>query len=446
MQAQYRKKCDEEAGLRVQLEIARLEVQQIRLRLHASGVKDGESLIPASLKSGGGRKNAETCTAEHRSLLEWLAEVVDLSRQTVFHAPGEVHIGEHKVPLGRMVQWHISTTAAGSLKLSVPRDLETEITALLSRARRRILGNNELWQIREDWELLGADVASEGETHPAIFLVHRTSAQAVVVASWPTLTPAFLAGGAPPLPDAAAPRFDAAAYFGAHASATAQMPMSIRKVVFVDEDGDVSSLIPNAVPGGAADSCSLGRCTGCGIEWALNDCERRRVEEFGVYFDAIDRCTLTGPFGSIVVAEPKPGPEQRELVRHLLYMASEQGISVTNHCDCPPRSKVAIAKPTDSSCGSASASAPTTCRAGGIAHVQAGSQLVNMSTGDHVEVEFEGEWFSGVLQGVEGDVAHVKCDVDEPSVITLAHVSSVRPAAQQRHRRTHMRSRSKPCP
>jgi hypothetical protein len=50
------------------------------------------------------------------------------------------------------------------------------------------------------------------------------------------------------------------------------------------------------------------------------------------------------------------------------------------------------------------------------------------ATGDRVEVEWEGEWFTGVLQWVHGDVANVKCDVDEPGVTTDAAIRNVRPA------------------
>lgn len=53
------------------------------------------------------------------------------------------------------------------------------------------------------------------------------------------------------------------------------------------------------------------------------------------------------------------------------------------------------------------------------------------STGDRVEVQWEGEWFAGVLQEVHGDVATVKCDVDEPGVTTDASFTFVRPAAAQ---------------
>jgi len=53
------------------------------------------------------------------------------------------------------------------------------------------------------------------------------------------------------------------------------------------------------------------------------------------------------------------------------------------------------------------------------------------SSGDRVEVQWEGEWFAGALQWVQGDIATVKCDVDEPGVTTDACITLVRPAAAQ---------------
>jgi len=70
----------------------------------------------------------------------------------------------------------------------------------------------------------------------------------------------------------------------------------------------------------------------------------------------------------------------------------------------------------------------------------------DMSSGDRVEVEYDGRWFSGVLQWVDGDIANVKCDVDLPGVITVAPLTSVRPARTSLEERPkfprHMRARS----
>lgn len=50
----------------------------------------------------------------------------------------------------------------------------------------------------------------------------------------------------------------------------------------------------------------------------------------------------------------------------------------------------------------------------------------NLSMGDRVEVEYEGEWFAGVIQFVNGNIATIKCDVDEPGVTTDACLECVR--------------------
>jgi len=49
-----------------------------------------------------------------------------------------------------------------------------------------------------------------------------------------------------------------------------------------------------------------------------------------------------------------------------------------------------------------------------------------MSSGEIVEVKYKGNWLRGVLQAVQGEVAHVKCDVDEKGVITVAPLNRVR--------------------
>mmetsp|Transcript_9252 Transcript_9252/g.21712 ORF Transcript_9252/g.21712 Transcript_9252/m.21712 type:complete len:319 (+) Transcript_9252:74-1030(+) len=70
-----------------------------------------------------------------------------------------------------------------------------------------------------------------------------------------------------------------------------------------------------------------------------------------------------------------------------------------------------------------------------------------VNTGDRVEVEYRGQWFSGLLQGVDNNLANIQCDVDSPGVITVAPLTSVRPARradqpEQKKMQRHMRARS----
>lgn len=52
---------------------------------------------------------------------------------------------------------------------------------------------------------------------------------------------------------------------------------------------------------------------------------------------------------------------------------------------------------------------------------------VVVSVGDHVEVNFKGEWFTGTVCLIkEGGLTYVHCDVDPPGVMTTAPVDQLR--------------------
>jgi len=253
--------------LKAEVEEVRLQSQQLRLQLQALGAD--ASLVPQKIKAGTG--TGLDSHYELRSLFQWLVETVNLEQQVVFecgNGEGEVQVGGRHVLLHRMATWQLS----GSLKLSVPLELQAEISGLLLQARKRGRIDEEVENLYSTWELLSAEVVSATSTvsapEPAIFLVHRQTGQAVVVAKWPTV-------------------------------------------------------------------------------------EFRRPDSFD------------------------PG-------RHF-----QRRVAATTSGDVP------------------------TC-------------------GDRVEVEYEGNWFTGTLQSVEGDVANVKCDVDPPGVVTVAPLTSVRPARKRK--------------
>lgn len=294
--------------LRTNIQQAELDVQHLRLRLQAAGVQDS-SLVPHKLQAGSG--TAEPHNFELHSLLQWLVSSVDLSQQVLFECgnnEGEVMVGGRRVVLHRMAAWQLSQGSATGLRMSVPLDLQAEISGMLLAARRRggRVEDAQVQRLAQSWELVGAEVVSAamGQPEPAIFLVHRESAQAIVIAQWPMVDPAPSSAGA----SKDAPRFDATAHFA--------------------------------------------------------------------------RLAAIGPVGGSMTASAVP----------------------------------AVDRP-------------------------------HVSTGDRVEVEYEGQWFSGVIQWVDGDVANVKCDVDSPGVITVAPLTSVRPARrtpreQAPKMQRHVRARS----
>lgn len=51
---------------------------------------------------------------------------------------------------------------------------------------------------------------------------------------------------------------------------------------------------------------------------------------------------------------------------------------------------------------------------------------LDVSIGDHVEVNFEGEWFAGTVCDIKGGLTYVHCDIDPPDVLTTAPIHMLR--------------------
>jgi len=285
LKASYLERCNEAAALTAEIEKSRIDAQQLQLRLHACGVQD-TSLIPKHLQCGG-RQLEDPAAATMKSLIMWLAETYDPTRTSMFDVGSEVDIGGRPIFLGRMVSWHLS----GGQKLSVPEEIQGELGTLLSSARRGVFDPSQLQQFATAWEMIGADVAAEGSTRPAIFLVHREKAHGIVVAAWPVFQSAPVA------------TFDPEEHFRA-------------------------LLIPD------------------------------------------------------------PMKTQADVGK----------------LDLPSSTSSRFALP----------AAPK----------------FSMSTGDQVEVKFEGRWLPGVLASIDGDAAHVHCDSALPGSLTVAPLVNVRPAVR----------------
>jgi len=196
--------------LKAKLLHMRLMGQHLRARLLAVGVSSA-SVVPGQIVAGAGAV-APAASPELRSLLEWLAEAVDLTRQVTFEcgAGGAgVAVGGRRVLLQRMAAMPLGGCEQSRLQLSVPLELQAEITSTLARVRARggRACETELARVAERWELVGAEMvsAATGQQEPAIFLVHRDDvsggppeesqkpARAIVVAQWPSVDFAKLA-------------------------------------------------------------------------------------------------------------------------------------------------------------------------------------------------------------------------------------------------------------
>jgi len=244
LHAKLAAKQEEAKRLRGRLQHSKLQVQQLNMCLTALGVDS--SVVPHSMESGGSCGSASTPELAQRrelqALLQWIAECVDLTQQVVFECgsrEGKVAVGGRRVLLQRMVAWRLALSEGGlaaaaaedqarSLKLSVPMSLQAEIVSMVHLARHKGgIGEVALQQLAEVWEMVGAEVVSAtvGRPEPAIFLVHRVTGQAMIVAQWPAVEFSCR----PSAPNRSSPRqaFDPNVHFSRLACAAATSSLAV---------------------------------------------------------------------------------------------------------------------------------------------------------------------------------------------------------------------------
>lgn len=389
LQAKLHQKSEEAKRVRQEIERAKLDAQMLRLQLQVQGIAE-ESLIPMSMGTGGKTPRATDLKfLEHRRLLEWLAENCDLTSKSAFNVPDpEVNVGGHRALLGHMVQWCLKVP--GSLRLSAPIEDEQELINILMKTRRGLLGE-QLEAFADEWLLVTTDLVADNVATPALFLINKESQKAIVVSAWPNIF-----AEQPQAPPQVA-RFDPNAFFSQSPAQPMPPPLTVEpvagqaEVIFKGRDDSVSTF--HCPPEG-------------GVLWTLDfgdgqEAVSRPMEDLGVSFCVEEQFTISGPFGFIEIADPPPGPIQRWVVSGLVALALDHGVRV--HRTVPT---------------------PTTVHSSSEA--EAGDETGRPKSGDHVEVKYKGNWLRGIIQDVQGEVAHVKCDVDESGLITVAPLDRVR--------------------
>jgi len=409
-------KSMEAAALTAEVQRVRLEAQMMRMQLLAQGVKD-ESTIPANLRAGGGSlEEAGIKFLEQRRLLEWLAEVCDLKSRKTCNVVGDLKVAGYKAVIGHGVQWALSVP--DGLCLTIPIELESAIVGMLSKARRSLLSLDEFERFASEWDMLSVEMCVEGDTMPGLFLVRREDAAAIVVSAWPKLP---VSKGAP----SSCSPFDAAKFF----EGMSDTKPDTAKAVFFDHDG-------------LANTLSFSRSGG--VQWEQEGRGSQQIHEIAIDFRVcespeFEHFSLTGPFGRITIADPLPGVAQREIVEDIVALSLEHGLHV-HHARSPSSTAVQDSR-IFSVRGVVPISLPSFQDAVNPSRrLGIGPLLIAVSEhqehtepppakGDSVEVQYQGEWFTGVLQGVQGEFALVSCDVDDPDIITVAPLRKVRAAA-----------------
>jgi len=185
----------------------KLQTQHSMLRLRALGVRT-EGVIPDNMSSGAGHpEKSEEGVHGFWRLMDWLAEVwtIEDQRPRAFTVAGNLEVGSYSMNLGRMLCWDLAT--AGDLKLSVPEEFVDDFIVSVQKTAKSGAHRLGIQSLAEDWDMLSTEIVTDASNHAGIFLVHRPTCKAIVVAPWPLFKP-----DVPTQPDI--PIFDPECHFG----------------------------------------------------------------------------------------------------------------------------------------------------------------------------------------------------------------------------------------
>lgn len=202
LQWDFEEVSGEVADLRTELHATEIEAKQLRMRLQTcakSGGSASQHVHPAAMPSATGAAEEDRRVAELKSMLEWLAQHVDLHTVDVLDVGFEVPIGGRVVHLRRVAQWPLPSASGGRLRLTVPIEHQESIGQLLAvvQAAGGKIDASVARRFAAVWDFVPGELATAvpagtavGKTcsgpEPSVLLAHRGSTQGVLVASWPT--------------------------------------------------------------------------------------------------------------------------------------------------------------------------------------------------------------------------------------------------------------------
>jgi hypothetical protein len=122
LQLEYEEACNEVVDLERELRAAKLQAQQLRLRLQAVGVKakdiTGAQNVPVVMPEVE-RKIVDRRRQGIRDVFQWVADHACLSEIDFLTVDCEVPMGERLVQLREVAQWSLPSAPGKRLKVTV---------------------------------------------------------------------------------------------------------------------------------------------------------------------------------------------------------------------------------------------------------------------------------------------------------------------------------------
>lgn len=190
LQLDYDEMCDEVVELQNELKAAKIEAQQLRMRLKGVAAKSPAGCATAVMpKMPVVAAAIEPRFSEFENFIVWLGEHVRLDRAMVLEVGLEVPVGNHAVQMGRVVQWPLTFAMGKRLYLSAPLECKEQLQDLLTSAKSQgKVSPESLQTLAAFWDLVPGDLETitQKAPEPVVMLAHKFSALGILVATWPT--------------------------------------------------------------------------------------------------------------------------------------------------------------------------------------------------------------------------------------------------------------------
>jgi len=187
LQLDYDEVCDEVVELQQELKAAKIEKQQLQMRLKAVAVRSPKASLVVS-------NPPPACSIDPRlgelqNFVMWLAEHVNLNQSVILDVGLEVPIANRSVQLNLVVQWPLTFALGRHLLLTVPLECKDQLQRLLISAKEDgKVSTESLQTLASVWDLVPGDLETitQKAPEPVVMLTHKFSQLGILVATWPT--------------------------------------------------------------------------------------------------------------------------------------------------------------------------------------------------------------------------------------------------------------------
>jgi len=187
LQLDYDEICNEVVELQQELKAARIEKQQLQMRLKAAAARCplASTMVPQLPPVG----CADPRLGELENFVMWLAEHVRLDRSVVLDVGLEVPVANRAVQMQLVVQWPLTFALGRRLHLSAPLECKDQLQSLLTSAKEDGKVTPESLQtLASFWDLVPGDLETitQKGPEPVVMLAHKFQQLGILVATWPT--------------------------------------------------------------------------------------------------------------------------------------------------------------------------------------------------------------------------------------------------------------------